>query len=235
MQHTHRKSGITRHGFVRGAFTLIELLVVVAIIAVLVAILLPAMNQARAAARSVTCQSTMRQGGLALRQYAEEHNDICPVVHPTTYAAYDGSQWYPNVDSEWWKMLADYGMSAEVLACPQDDNTDQGTTPDTTIPSYVMNGLFEFRKQLTAILYETKKILLSERADAADAYDHQAYHAWTSPIAAWTDEIKGDRHGGNKSNYLFVDGHLESLKLAETLGDGTLSEQNMHFISEYVN
>jgi prepilin-type N-terminal cleavage/methylation domain-containing protein len=56
------------------SFTLIELLVVVAIIAVLVSMLLPALKSAREAARSVTCQSNLRQLGIFVSLYTEAHN-----------------------------------------------------------------------------------------------------------------------------------------------------------------
>jgi prepilin-type N-terminal cleavage/methylation domain-containing protein len=66
----------------RTGFTLIELLVVIAIIAILAAILFPVFARARENARRASCQSNLKQIGLAVYQYTQDYDEKCPSAAP---------------------------------------------------------------------------------------------------------------------------------------------------------
>ena len=82
----------------RPGFTLIELLVVIAIIAILIALLLPAVQQAREAARRTQCRNNLKQLGLAIHNYE------------STYTRFPSSGEGTLITGSWWNGETSSGL-----------------------------------------------------------------------------------------------------------------------------
>ncbi len=124
---------------------MIELLVVIAIIAVLIALLLPAVQQAREAARRTTCKNNLKQIGLALHNYHDSYNQF--PFSALNEAARSGSAYQPTIvlNARGWTMLLPYFDQATMFnrynsSAPASTYKDQDTTglsgyyPGTPIP-----------------------------------------------------------------------------------------------------
>jgi len=104
-------------------FTLIELLVVIAIIAILIALLLPAVQQAREAARRTQCKNNLKQIGLALHNYHDVFNTF-PIG--STFAR--GAIASPGFGTSWWMAI----LPQVEQGALRNKLTSEGTHPGST-------------------------------------------------------------------------------------------------------
>jgi prepilin-type N-terminal cleavage/methylation domain-containing protein/prepilin-type processing-associated H-X9-DG protein len=201
-------------------FTLVELLVVTAIIGVLVALLLPAVQSARASARSASCKNNLRQIGLALHQYCSAHRGSFPVRK------------HDEVSKSWIYVFAPFleGVD-EIRICPDDPLRDERLLKKAT--SYVINEYISLEitdvvrsiDDVTAtsqsiavfeIAYDETRSYAETEAAIKPANEHAHCWQWYRPInldwglleSAVRRDIELDRHQ-DASHYLYLDGHVD--------------------------
>ncbi len=212
----------------RSAFTLIEMLVVMAIIGILAALLLPALAAAREKGRQADCMSNLRQLGMGLEMYLQDWNGYYPVSHAGTWleASHEHEEGEEeDTLPEWWKSLAPYQIQRKHLLCRSDRFAN-----DTTVESYIFNGMFAFGQNQAVLRNPGGKIICSERSDDPESLEHACYHSW-EPTAEWEQEIDKERHG-SVSNYLYADGRVLSQRWDATQGD-RLTDADHHFVRRF--
>jgi len=183
----------------RRGFTLIELLVVIAIIAILAAILFPVFARAREKARQASCQSNVRQGGLALLMYIQDTDEVFP-------RHCDGVS-----NSCWARKLTPYTKNDQIAVCPSwRGSISYGYN------MYSLDGVVLARINTPAeliMLCDSRKKQASNGALVAVAFINQSPNGgacgWTGCNSAdmCTSEIHNDG-----LNICFVDGHVKWMK-----------------------
>ena len=205
-----------RHGF-----TLIELLVVIAIIALLAAILFPVFSRARENARKSSCLNNLKQIGIGIAQYAQDYDEAMIGVSIGGVA--------PN---RWQERIQPYIKSLQVFRCPSNTSAAflTGTViANTYVNHYVGNGnkdnnpgSFTYSRPMDSMVPDNSNTAVARAlADIQKPAECVAVIEYKAPASTNNNPNVGSysntygmsptNHLGT-TNYLFVDGHVKSLK-----------------------
>lgn len=225
-------------------FTLIELLVVIAIIAILAAILFPVFARARENARRASCQSNLKQIGLAFQQYTQDYDEHLPLNRrPATTGQFTTDYIL------WADGLQPYVKSLQVFVCPSNTGTNSPIPSAQPIASVKMsygvavmgtsnyapfvddavtgNHIATFTDVARTFL--VGEINLSSRSYAEEIYPADdcasagaAYAASCSNYGSGYGRIPADTHFDGL-NWLYVDGHVKWMKTGQAGQSGTTS------------
>ena len=213
----------------RRGFTLIELLVVIAIIAILAAILFPVFSRAREKARQASCQSNLKQIGLAITMYVQDYDE----KFPGNYIYSVG-----GTQLRWWcDLVQPYVKNWQLFLCPSaNPNTYSSKRPpegpDPLTYTYSANAMTDNSEdygyggggpmrgsargaKLAKIRFPAQCLAVAE-----------CYHGWSIELRKkeWVDCFgtsmrNGDgrigKHHNEMANWLFCDGHVKTARRSE--------------------
>ena len=213
-------------------FTLIELLVVISIIALLISILLPALGNARSAAKSMACLSAERQFGVSILAYAEDNDGYFP---PHRDNVEDSS-----IDPNYWYQLLTMGgyisgetgtkVYSDAFFCMEHEVSNRRNAFNNGLVSYGLslgliydydNAVEYDLARVSDIRRPSQTLAVLDASRGLDRPNDGSYLVYPYWVSGSASRVAWPRHN-DVCNVLWVDGHATPVKAPNPSNPATI-------------